>query len=272
MSGLDEPVPTYDVLGTPISAIDLEGIVHFVDGCIDLGHSEYVCVCSTNNVMSSRGEERLARIHEKAGLCVPDGYYLAKLGERVYPKRVSRTRGTDLTRRLAQHAAEQGYSIFLYGAAPGVPEEAAANLQEEAPGLEVVGTHSPPFRPTTEEEDAEEIEQINEASPEILFVGLPTPMQDRWMADHVDKLDANVLFGVGAAFDFIAGTKDEAPQLLRENGLEWLWRFASEPVRLWNRVLLQGPLFVSLVVRDLFSNWWSGETSDQRGASKRGPL
>lgn len=92
---------------------------------------------------------------------------------------------------------------------------------------------------------------INEADPDILLVGLPTPKQDRWMAEHIDRVDANVMFGVGAAFDFVAGNKPEAPRWIRENGLEWLYRFLKEPRRLWKRVIIQGPKFVALAARDV---------------------
>lgn len=242
-------VDTFDVLGTPIAAVTPDDVLAFVDETIQADDREYVCVCSVNNVMSARNDDELARIHRQAGLCIPDGYYLARIGRRRHPGQVERIRGTDLTWRLAEHAAEQGYSLFLYGAAPGVPERMANNLQDHAPGLEVAGTHSPPFRPTTEQEDAEEVAMIDEADPEILLVGLPTPKQDRWMAGHVDSVDANVMFGVGAAFDYVAGTKDEAPRWIRENGFEWLYRFTKEPRRLWRRVVVQGPSFVGLLAR-----------------------
>ena len=142
--------------------------------------------------------------------------------------------------------------MFLYGAAPGVPERMAEQLQVHAPGLEIAGCHSPPFRPTTPEEDAEEVALINEADPDILLVGLPTPKQDRWMAEHVSRVDAHAMFGVGAAFDFIAGTKEQAPAWVSENGFEWLYRFGQEPRRLWRRVVIQGPKFVGLLAADAF--------------------
>jgi N-acetylglucosaminyldiphosphoundecaprenol N-acetyl-beta-D-mannosaminyltransferase len=243
-------IATFDVLGTPIAAVEPDDVLGFVDRTIaDDGH-EYVCVCSVNNVMSAREDDELAEINRGAGLCIPDGFYLAKIGQRRHPGEIERIRGTDLTWRLAEHAADEGYSIFLYGAAPGVPEQMAANLTEHAPRLEIVGTHSPPFRPTTPEEDAEEVAMINEADPDIVLVGLPTPKQDRWMADHVDRVNANVVFGVGAAFDFVAGNKDEAPEWISENGFEWLYRFLQEPTRLWRRVLVQGPKFASLMAAD----------------------
>ncbi len=237
---------SFDVLGTPISAVTPPSVLAFVDDAIEADEHTYVCVCSANNVMSAREDAELARIHHEAGLCIPDGFYLAKIGQRHLPGEVERIRGTDLTQLLAEHAAQQGHSIFLYGAAPGVPEQMAEALKGHAPGLEIAGTHSPPFRPTTPSEDAKEVEMINASGAEIVLVGLPTPKQDRWMAAHVDRLDANVLFGVGAAFDFIAGTKEQAPGWLSNNGFEWAYRFAQEPKRLWPRVLVQGPRFAAL--------------------------
>lgn len=257
---------SYDVLGTPISSIRLPDVLRFVDDTVEAGRSEYVCVCSTNNVMSAWDDEDLARIHQDAAMCVPDGYYLAKIGQRRRPGKVERIRGTDLTWRLAEHAADRGYSIFLYGAAHGVPQQMAASLQKRAPGLKIAGTHSPPFRPTTSEEDQAEIQMINDVEPDILFVGLPTPKQDRWMADHVDKVNVNVMFGVGAAFDFIAGTKEQAPRWISDNGFEWAYRFAQEPTRLWRRVLVQGPRFASLVALDTVKRRLGGDRDGARGS------
>lgn len=244
------PLSEIDVLGTPISVVKEPDVLDFVQETIKDDEREYVCVCSVNNVMSARQDEELARIHREAGLCIPDGFYLARIGQRRRPGEVERIRGTDLTWRLAEHAAERGYSIFLYGAAPGVPEQIADNLTDEHPDLEIAGTHSPPFRPTTPEEDDEEVGMINEADADLLLVGLPTPKQDRWMAEHVDRVNANVMFGVGAAFDFVAGNKEQAPRWIRENGFEWLYRFSREPTRLWRRVIVQGPKFAGLLAAD----------------------
>ena len=132
-----------------------------------------------------------------------------------------------------------------------MPELLSQKLQERFPGLQVVGSYSPPFRPLTETEDAEIISMINAASPDIVWVGLSTPKQERWMAAHVGKLTASVLVGVGAAFDFHAGLKPQAPRWMQRSGLEWLFRLLTEPRRLWKRYLVNNPLFLYLILLQL---------------------
>ena len=127
---------------------------------------------------------------------------------------------------------------------PGVPEALAARLQERFPELMVVGGYSPPFRQLTASEDEAIVDRINEAAPDIVWVGLSTPKQERWMHDHVGRLNAPALIGIGAAFDFVSGRKRQAPRWMQRSGLEWTFRLASEPRRLWRRYLLNNPLFV----------------------------
>jgi len=148
---------------------------------------------------------------------------------------------------LCQRSLQGGYRHFLYGGAPGVPELLARRLQERYPGLRIVGTYSPPFRPLTPEEDAEVVERINRARPDIVWVGLGTPKQELWMAEHVAKLQNPVMIGVGAAFDFHAGIKRQAPRWMQKHGLEWLFRLSQEPQRLWKRYLPNIPAFFFLL-------------------------
>jgi N-acetylglucosaminyldiphosphoundecaprenol N-acetyl-beta-D-mannosaminyltransferase len=122
-------------------------------------------------------------------------------------------------------------------------------LQQRFPGLEVVGGYSPPFRPLTGEEDEQVVQAINAADPDIVWIGLSTPKQERWMAEHLGRLTAPVLIGVGAAFDFHSGLKKQAPRWMQRSGLEWLFRLASEPDRLWRRYLVNNPLFMLLVLQ-----------------------
>jgi N-acetylglucosaminyldiphosphoundecaprenol N-acetyl-beta-D-mannosaminyltransferase len=149
---------------------------------------------------------------------------------------------------LCERSVGRGYRHFFYGGAEGVPERLAASLQQRFPGLLVVGTYSPPFRPLTSEEDVQVVQMINEAAPDVVWVGLGSPKQDQWMAAHVGQLAAPVLIGVGAAFDFHAGRKKQAPLWMQRSGLEWLFRLLTEPRRLWRRYLISNPKFVFLVL------------------------
>lgn len=139
--------------------------------------------------------------------------------------------------------------MFFYGGGDGVAERLAANLAARFPGLTVVGTHTPPFRPLTAAEDAEVVARIAAAKPDVVWVGLSTPKQERWMADHVGRVGAPVLVGVGAAFDIHAGTLRQAPPWVQRSGFEWLYRLAREPRRLWRRYLSNNPRFVLAVLR-----------------------
>jgi len=142
-----------------------------------------------------------------------------------------------------------GWRHYFYGGEPGVVEALAARLLDRFPGLTVAGTTTPPFRPLTQAEEEETVARINNARPDIVWVGLSSAAQERWMADHRDRLSAPLLVGVGAAFDFLSGRKPQAPRWIQRSGLEWLFRLATEPRRLWRRYR-QYPLFVLLIAAE----------------------
>jgi N-acetylglucosaminyldiphosphoundecaprenol N-acetyl-beta-D-mannosaminyltransferase len=149
---------------------------------------------------------------------------------------------------LCTRAAEKGHRIYLYGGKEGTPELLADKLRERFPGINIVGGYSPPFRAVTDEEDAEIVANINATQPDIVFVGLSTPKQERWMFAHTERIPA-VLLGVGAAFDFHAGNLAQAPSWMQERGLEWLFRLIKEPRRLARRYLVGNPKFIAAILR-----------------------
>lgn len=242
---------SFPLVGTEVSAVDIDAAVAFVAERIATREKTHICVASVNMLLQAREDPKLRQALATAGLVVPDGYPLTRVGQMRAEANVGRVRGTDFTRALCAQASDAGHEVFFYGGAPGVPEAMADQLQARYPDLEVAGTHSPPFRPLTDEEDEEEVAMINAAEPDIVFVGIGCPKQERWMVDHRDRLEAPVLLGVGAAFDFIAGNKREAPRPIQRVGLEWLWRFGSEPRRLWPRVLVEGPKFLGLLTLEM---------------------
>ncbi|MCA1813879.1 MAG: WecB/TagA/CpsF family glycosyltransferase, partial [Halobacteriales archaeon] len=235
----------FDVLGTAVSAVRMEDALGFVARCIDEGLREHVCVCSVNMVMTARKDPELRRALDTAGLVVPDGSPLTRAGERR-GLRIGRVRGTDLVHAVSARAAQEGWRCYFLGGAQGVPERVAAELQRRYPGLQVAGACSPPFRDLTPDEDEALLADIAKSGADVLWVGLGCPKQERWMLAHRGRAEVPVMLGVGAAFDFLAGTKREAPRWMRHAGLEWLWRFGQEPVRLWKRVFVEGPQFVAL--------------------------
>lgn len=242
-------IPRENVLGVGISAINMQVVLEVIDGWIRSRDSHYVCVTGVHGVMESQRDEGLRSIHNAAGLVTPDGMPLVWLSRLRGHRHVSRIYGPDLMLTLCNHSVPQGYRHFLYGGATRVPEKLGQNLRDRFSGIKIAGMFSPPFRPLTTEEDAHIVHMINASKPDIVWVGLSTPKQERWMAEHVTKLDAPVLIGVGAAFDFIAGLKKQAPFWMQRSGLEWLFRLITEPRRLWRRYLINNPLFVWLILK-----------------------
>jgi N-acetylglucosaminyldiphosphoundecaprenol N-acetyl-beta-D-mannosaminyltransferase len=221
-----------------------------IEDWIVRGTRSYVCVSGMHGVMESQKDERLRRIHNSAGLVTPDGMSLVWLCRLKGQRRVERVYGPDLMLALCERSLWGGYRHFFYGASPAVLEALTAQLRSRFAGLEVAGTFAPPFRPPSADEDAETVQRINDAQPDVVWVGLSTPKQERWMADHVGRLTAPVLIGVGAAFDFHAGVKRQAPRWMQRNGLEWFFRLLSEPRRLYRRYLTNIPLFAWYLVLD----------------------
>jgi N-acetylglucosaminyldiphosphoundecaprenol N-acetyl-beta-D-mannosaminyltransferase len=217
----------------------------------------YVCVTGVHGVMESYRQEAVRNIHNAAGLVVPDGMPLVWLSRLKGFRHVTRVYGPDLMLALCERSIGRGYRHFLYGGAPGIAEQLGARLQSRLPGLKVAGVYCPPFRASTPAEDEQIVETINSAGPDIVWVGISTPKQEMWMAQHLGRLDAPVLIGVGAAFDFHSGVKRQAPRWVMRAGLEWMYRLIQEPRRLGPRYLVNNPLFIGLAIRQLLG-WPSG--------------
>jgi len=222
--------------------------LEIIEGWIARRERHYVCVTGVHGVMESQRNENLRRIHNQAGLVTPDGMPLVWLCKLKGFRHVDRVYGPDLMLALCERSVTMGYRHFFYGGENGVPELLATVLKKRFPGLQVVGTFSPPFRPLTLKEDEQIVQMINEADPDIVWVGLSTPKQELWMAEHRERLKAPVLIGVGAAFDFLSGRKPKAPRWMQRSGLEWLFRLVNEPKRLWKRNLVNNPTFLVLVI------------------------
>jgi N-acetylglucosaminyldiphosphoundecaprenol N-acetyl-beta-D-mannosaminyltransferase len=240
-----------NILGIRVGAINMKQALDTIESWIARSQPHYVCVSSVHGVMESQRDKNLRRIHNAAGLVTPDGMPLVWLIRRQGFNHVERVYGPDLMLALCEHSVSKGYRHFFYGGVEGVPERLADSLRRRFPKLQIAGSYSPPFRPLTGEEDKQTVQMINETNPDIVWVGLSTPKQERWMADHVHRLTAPVLIGVGAAFDFHSGRKKQAPPWMQRNGLEWLFRLVNEPQRLWRRYLVNNPLFVLLVLRQM---------------------
>jgi N-acetylglucosaminyldiphosphoundecaprenol N-acetyl-beta-D-mannosaminyltransferase len=192
------------------------------------------------------------------GLTVPDGMPLVWMGRLLGRGEVRRVYGPDTTLLLCEAAAREGWRCYFYGGGEGVAAAMSDVLRRRFPGLEIAGSSAPPFRPLNAEEVAAEIRRINEAEPDLVFVGLGSPKQELWMAAHRPALQAAVLLGVGAAFDFHTGRIRQAPRWMMRSGLEWLFRLAQEPRRLWWRYAAKNPAFVARAFLQLLRRGMGG--------------
>ena len=245
----DSPESRVDVLGVHVTPGTVSALVETVLKWIANGEREYVTFTGVHGVMESQRDPALVAAHNAAGWVACDGMPLVWSSRAAGFRDAERVYGPDVLLALSAVAAERGLRCFFYGGKAGTPELLAARLTERFPGLEVVGTHSPPFRDLTDAEIDAEIALINGAAPDLVWVGLSTPKQERWMAARRSKLDAPVLLGVGAAFDMHAGLVPQAPGWMQRGGLEWLFRLGVEPRRLASRYLRNNPAFVARIVR-----------------------
>lgn len=238
------------VLGARIDALSWDDAISRLLGWAQAHESSYVAVCNVHVVVSASRDEAYRAVINDSDMATPDGAPVAWMLRRQGFAGQPRISGPDLMWALCAHAAKENLAVYCYGSTESTLGLLDARLREAFPGLRVT-LESPPFRPLTADEDAAAVERINASGAGIVFVGLGCPKQEQWMAEHRGRVNA-VMIGVGAAFDFLAGSVPRAPAWMRDNGLEWLHRLASEPRRLWRRYLVTNTLFVLGAARQLF--------------------
>ena len=244
--------PSFRVLGVRVDAVQIADVVRRMEEWIaQRGSCQYIAVTGMHGVTEAQHDAQFKAVLNSAGLVVADGMPLVWIGRWLGFDLRRRVYGPELMASFCEQTAAKGYRHFFYGGAPGVAEELASRMGARFPGVIAAGTYSPPFRVLTQEEDREVVAAIESARADVVWVGLSTPKQERWMREHQDRLNVPVLVGVGAAFDFHTGRVAQAPRWMRENGLEWLFRLASEPRRLWRRYLINGSEFAWLVLLEL---------------------
>ena len=244
-------MPEFRVLGVRVNAVQIPQVVDWMQYCIhERGPARYVAVTGMHGVTESQQDAEFRAVLKDADLVVPDGMPLVWLGRlRGFPRLARRVYGPELMETFCRETGSK-YRHFFYGGAPGVADH-LAQVEQERHGIRIAGTYCPPFRALTEEEDREVVALINEAKPDIVWVGLSTPKQERWMHAHRDRLNVPLMLGVGAAFDLNSGRLKQAPVWMQERGLEWFFRLTAEPKRLWRRYLVQGSKFVWNVLLEL---------------------
>jgi N-acetylglucosaminyldiphosphoundecaprenol N-acetyl-beta-D-mannosaminyltransferase len=240
-----DPPPTVDVLGVPLALTDYERTIDWMQAAIAAREPGYICVAAVHTVMACQEDPELHAAVLGSSITVPDGQPLVWAMNALGHELPSRVYGPDLMAHCCERAARTGARMFLYG---GRDQDAlvalATNLRERYPGLAIVGGYVPPFRPLTAEEEDAVVDEINRSNADIVWVGIGVPKQEKWMAAMRERLEAPVLVGVGAAFDFHAGLVPQAPRWMQSMGLEWAYRLAQEPGRLWRRYLRYNPRFV----------------------------
>jgi len=241
---------TAPVLGVPLAVTDYEKTMDWMDGMIARRERGYICVAAVHTVMVCQEDPELREAVLNSTLTVPDGQPLVWAMNALGHDLPSRVYGPELMSRYCERSAQTGARMFLYGGRnQGALVQLALNLRTRYPGLRIVGGYSPPYRALSDEEEDAVVAEINRSKADIVWVGIGVPKQEKWMAAMRDRLDAPVLVGVGAAFDFHAGLVPQAPNWMQEYGLEWAYRLGHEPRRLWRRYARYNPRFVSSFMR-----------------------
>jgi N-acetylglucosaminyldiphosphoundecaprenol N-acetyl-beta-D-mannosaminyltransferase len=244
-------LPSHNVLGIDVAAIDLKRAVEKIGDWVDYDQREYVCVTDAHCIIQAHRNPEIRQVYQNAGLVTPDGMPLVWMCRWGGHKDTSRVYGPDLMLAVMADPALRTRRHFFYGGAEGVAEKLTGILAARYPGLNIVGTHCPPFKPYTDQEAQAVIDDINAAAPDMIWICLGAPKQELWMAKYRAQLNAPVLLGVGAAFDFLSGTKPQAPRWMQRSGLEWLFRMGTEPRRLVPRYFATIPYFVYLALAQI---------------------
>jgi N-acetylglucosaminyldiphosphoundecaprenol N-acetyl-beta-D-mannosaminyltransferase len=238
------------VIGAPIDVLDWSAALSRLHAWAAGRESRYVCICNAHSVVTASQDAAFGKVVSEADMATPDGAPVAWMLRKLGCAGQARINGPDLMWRYCEQAASRSESIFLYGGTPQTLEILQRKLLGVFPGLSIAGAVSPPFRTLSPEEDAAVVAQINASGAGTVWVSLGCPKQELWMAAHRGRVQA-VMVGVGAAFDYHAGTITRAPRWMQDRGLEWLHRLVSEPRRLWRRYLVTNTLFVLGAVRQL---------------------
>jgi N-acetylglucosaminyldiphosphoundecaprenol N-acetyl-beta-D-mannosaminyltransferase len=245
-------IPRCNVLGVSVCAMNLSIAVQAVLEAVREKSKGYVCVSGVHGVTEAQDDPAFRGILNRAFLNTTDGMPLVWLARhQVGEPSIDRVYGPDLMLELFEATRHGEATHFLYGGAPGVAEELKAKLEQRLPGVRIVGTFCPPFRPLNADEERQLAALVAEKKPDLMWIGLSTPKQERFMAEYLPRLDTTVMLGVGAAFDFHSGRVRQAPRWIQRSGFEWLFRLCTQPRRLARRYLVNNPLFLGRIFLQL---------------------
>jgi len=240
-----------NVLGVGVSTLNLATALAAVGEAVRARRKGYICVTGVHGVMEAQEDAAFRRILNQALLCTPDGMPMVWLGRLRGHHEMRRVYGPDLMLQVCEWSQKNPCRHFFFGGAPGVAEKLRDRLTKRFPQLQVAGCYTPPFRPLNMEEEKQLQAMVHAVQPDILWVGLSTPKQEKFMAEFLPKLDVTLMIGVGAAFDFHSGRVKQAPPWMQRSGLEWFYRLGQEPRRLAGRYLRNNPLFALRIAAQL---------------------
>jgi N-acetylglucosaminyldiphosphoundecaprenol N-acetyl-beta-D-mannosaminyltransferase len=236
-----------NVLGVAVSPVNMALALEQIIQAVEHKQKGYVCVTGVHGVSVAQSDPEFREILNRAFLCTPDGMPMVWVGRWQGQKQMDRVYGPDLMLAVMALSEKAGWRHYFYGGANGTAMTLKAKLLEKFPKLQIAGVCEPPFRPLNPEEEQKLREELRLARPDMMWIGLSTPKQERFMAQYLEQLDATLMFGVGAAFDFLAGTVRQAPRWMQRCGLEWFFRLCCEPRRLWKRYFKNNSLFVARI-------------------------
>jgi N-acetylglucosaminyldiphosphoundecaprenol N-acetyl-beta-D-mannosaminyltransferase len=248
------PVRTRSILGVPVAMTDYDEAIEVMDRLVDARERGYLCAAPVHALMVAQDDPQMLAALRGSTLVVPDGMPLVWAANMLGEGLDDRVYGPELMTRYSERCAERGHRIWLYGGHDqGSLVQLALSLRRAHRGIRIVGGYSPPFRELTEDEENVLVHEINNARPDVLWVGIGVPKQEKWMARMRERLEVPVMCGVGAAFDFHAGRVPMAPRWMQQHGLEWVYRTTQEPKRLLPRYLYFNPRFMVSFARQYFS-------------------
>lgn len=237
-------VERVNVLGVGVSVLNLDSALAAIVDAVRHKRRSYICITGVHGVMEAQSDENFRAVLNHAFLCTPDGMPMVWVGRLRGHRQMRRVYGPDLMLDVCAWSEGNPCRHFFYGGAEGVADMLAGKLKARFPGMQIVGSYTPPFRPLNEAEEGELREKIRAVQPDIIWVGLSTPKQEKFMAEYLPRLDTTLMIGVGAAFDFHAGRVRQAPRWMQRSGLEWFHRLCQEPRRLAGRYFKNNPLFI----------------------------
>lgn len=245
---MNNSIPRVNVLGVGISAINLRSAGDAITAALESRSKGYICVTGVHGVCEAQTDPAFKDILNQSFLTTPDGMPMVWCGWKEGRKEMDRVYGPDLMLQVFEEGVASGVKHYFYGGREGVADMLKEKLEARFPGVKIVGTYCPPFRSLTPEERSALQNEVRQLQPDIIWVGLSTPKQERFMAEYLPLLDTTLMFGVGAAFDFHAGMVPQAPRWIQRAGMEWFYRLTKEPKRLWKRYLINNPLFIGRIL------------------------